>query len=127
MAARFIQIAVIYLVIGALVGLAMGISGNFTFVPVHAHVLLAGWLSLAMAGVIYHLYPAAASTRLAKGHFWLHNLGLPTFMIGLAVMLGGNMAFLPVVAIGAATLLLGLILFAANVLLKVRAAGGSAG
>jgi hypothetical protein len=42
-------------------------------------------------------------------------------------MLGGNMAFLPVTAGGATVLLVGLILFAANVLLKVRAPGGSAG
>ena len=123
MAARFIQIAVIYLVIGGILGLAMGISTNFTLVPVHAHVLLAGWLSLAMAGVVYNLYPAAASTKLAKAHFWLHNIGLPIFMGSLAIMLGtGNQGLTPMVAIGAMTLLVGLVLFAANVLLRVRPA-----
>jgi cbb3-type cytochrome oxidase subunit 1 len=48
-------------------------------VPVHAHVLLLGWASLALAGVVYHLYPAAAGTRLARWHFWLHNGGLALF------------------------------------------------
>jgi len=120
MAPRFIQIAVVYLVLGGILGLVMGISGKFTLVPVHAHVLLAGWLTLAMAGVVYHLSPLAAQTRLAKIHFWLHNLGLPTFMVGLAIMLGGNEAMLPVVAGGALVLLVGLVLFAANVLMKVR-------
>ena len=123
MAARFIQIAVIYLVIGGILGLVMGITTNFTLVPVHAHVLLAGWLSLAMAGVVYHLYPAAAATKLAKVHFWLHNIGLPVFMGALAgMLLSGNQGLTPVVAGGALTLLVGLVLFAANVLLRVRPA-----
>jgi len=122
MAQRFIQIAVVYLVLGAMLGLAMGISGKFTLTPVHAHLLLVGWLSLAMAGVIYHLYPAAGRTGLAKAHFWLHNIGLPVFMIGLGLMLTGSDGFLPVVATGASVVLLGLVLFSANVLLRVRAA-----
>ena len=123
MAARFIRIAVIYLVIGGFMGLYMGITTKFTLTPVHAHVLLAGWLSLAMAGVVYHLYPGAATTKLAKAHFWLHNIGLPIFMAGLAAMLlTGNMGLTPLVAGGALTLLVGLVLFAANVLLKVRPA-----
>ena len=123
MAARFIRIAVIYLVIGGLMGMYMGITTKFTLTPVHAHVLLAGWLSLAMAGVVYNLYPAAATTKLAKAHFWLHNVGLPIFMIGLAgFLLSGNEAMTPVVAGGALVLLVGLVLFAANVLMNVRQA-----
>lgn len=122
MAQRFIQIAVVYLVFGAVLGLVMGISGRFTVTPVHTHLLLAGWLSLAMAGVIYHTYPAAGQTALAKAHFWLHNIGLPVFMIGLGLMLTGSDRLMPVVATGASVLLLGLVLFSANVLLRVRAA-----
>ena len=122
MAARFIQIAVIYLVIGGIMGLYMGITTKFTLTPVHAHVLLAGWLSLAMAGVVYRLYPDAAGTRLAKTHFWLHNVGLPVFMVGLgAFLLTGNQSMVPLTAAGATVLLAGLVLFAANVLLKVKA------
>ena len=123
MAARFIQIAVVYLVIGGVMGLYMGITTKFTLTPVHAHVLLAGWLSLAMAGVVYTLYPAAAATRLAKLHFWLHNVGLPIFMAGLAAfLLSGNEKIGPVIAGGALVLLVGLVLFAANVLMNVRQA-----
>ena len=121
MAARFIKIAVIYLVIGGCMGLYMGITTKFTLTPVHAHVLLAGWLSLAMAGVVYNLYPSAAATKLAKAHFWLHNVGLPIFMIGLAAfLLSGNQGMIPVTAGGAMVLLAGLVLFAANVLMNVR-------
>jgi cbb3-type cytochrome oxidase subunit 1 len=122
MGLNFIRIAVIYLVIGTSLGIAMGISQRFTLIPVHAHVLLLGWVTLAIAGVVYHLYPVAANTRLARIHFWLHNLGLPVFMVALALMLSGHESLMPVVAIAALVVLLGLVLFAANFLLSTRTA-----
>ena len=90
MGLRFIKIAVVYLFAGAVPGPGDGHLGKFALAPVHAHLLLLGWASLALAGVVYHLYPAAATTRLATLHFWLHNLGLPVFMAGLAAMLTGT-------------------------------------
>lgn len=126
MGLRFLKIAVVYLVLGALLGLIMGISQQFTLAPVHAHLGLLGWASLALAGVIYHLYPAAATTLLARIHFWLHNLGLPVFMIALGLVLSGNQGALPIVAAGATTVLAALILFAANVLINVKAPATSA-
>lgn len=122
MALRFLKIAVVYLFLGACLGLAMGISGKFTLAPVHAHLLLLGWVSLALAGLVYHWYPAASVTRLARLHFWLHNIGLPGFMIGLAAMLSGEERALPLVAGFAVVALLGLALFAANVLLNIKPA-----
>ena len=62
------------------------------------------------------------TTRLARAHFWLHNLGLPVFMVGLAIMLGAGVELVAVTAAGATVLLVGLVLFAANVLMTVRAA-----
>jgi cbb3-type cytochrome oxidase subunit 1 len=122
MGLNFIRIAVIYLVIGTSLGIAMGISQRFTLIPVHAHVLLLGWATLAIAGVVYQLYPMAANTRLARIHFWLHNLGLPVFMVALALMLSGHESLMPLVAIAALVVLLGLFLFAANFLLTTRTA-----
>lgn len=119
MAHRLIWIAALYLVVGTMLGLYMGTTENFALMPVHAHVLLAGWLSLAMAGVIYRLYPAASDTRLAKTHFWLHNLGLPMFMLGLASKLTGHdvPALLPV---GALSFFVGLLCLSLNVWRHVR-------
>jgi cbb3-type cytochrome oxidase subunit 1 len=118
---RFLKVAVVYLVIGAALGLGMGISGKFTLTPVHAHLLLLGWASLALAGLVYHCYPGAALTRLARIHFWLHNIGLPGFMIGLALLLTGSQWALPLAAGSASIVLIGLALFAANVLINVKA------
>jgi len=122
MALRFIKIAVVYLLIGALVGLGMGISQQFTLAPVHAHLLLLGWASFALVGLVYHLYPAAAETRLASIHFWLHNLGLPAFMLALGMLLTGHEGAGPFVAISAIVVILGLTSFVANVLTNVKPA-----
>jgi|SRR4029453_11311757 hypothetical protein len=120
MGLRFLKIAVVYLVIGALLGFTMGITQKFTLVPVHAHMLLLGWASLALAGLVYHLYPAASTTRLARLHFWLHNLGLPLFMVGLGFLLTGNESILPLVIVSSIAVIVGLLLFAANVLLNIK-------
>ncbi len=109
MGLHFLKIAVVYLFIGTLLGLTMGITQKFVLVPVHAHLLLLGWASLALAG-----------------HFWLHNIGLPVFMVGLGFVLTGGEWALPAVIISAIAVLLGLALFAANVLLNVKAAPLSA-
>ena len=121
MGVKFIRIAVVYLLIGAIVGLAMGMSQQFTLAPVHAHLLLLGWASMALAGLIYHWHPAAGATRLARIHFWVHNLALPVFMVSLGMLLTGTEAVLPLVAAAATVMLAGLALFAANVLLHVKA------
>jgi cbb3-type cytochrome oxidase subunit 1 len=119
---NFLRIAVVYLFLGALMGLVMGITQKFVLAPVHAHILLLGWASLALAGIVYHLYPVASSTRLARMHFWLHNLGLPVFMVGLALLLTGTEAGNPLTAVGATVVLFGLALFSANVILNAKPA-----
>jgi len=124
MGLTLLKIAVVYLVIGGSLGLTMGITEKFALAPVHAHLLLVGWASLALAGLIYHAYPAASITRLARIHFWLHNLGLPVFMVGLALVLSGGesaRSALPILASAAAVVLAGLFVFAANVLINVKA------
>lgn len=121
MGLTFLKIAVVYLFVGAALGLGMGIAQNFALVPVHAHLLLLGWASLALAGLVYHLYPAAATTRLARVHFWLHNLGLPAFMLALGLYLLGLEPLVPVVAATGIVVLVGLGIFAVNVLVNARA------
>ena len=121
MGLKLLKIAVVYLVVGGSLGLGMGITQKFALAPVHAHLVLVGWASLALAGLICHVYPAASTTRLARIHFWLHNLGLPVFMAGLALVLSGNEAVIPVLAAAATVVLVGLFVFAANVLINVKA------
>jgi hypothetical protein len=123
MAIRFLRIAVLYLTVGVCMGLYMGISQTFTLHPVHAHLNLLGWASLALCGLVYAAFPAAAETRLAKIHFWLHNLGLPPLMLALALLLSGNAAMEPVVGILSIVVALGILMFVINVWVSVRPAG----
>ena len=122
MGLRFLRIAVVYLFIGALLGGFMGFSQQFTLAPVHAHLLLLGWASFALAGLVYHLYPAASETLLARIHFWLHNLGLPAFMLALGMLLNGHESAGPFVGISAGVVIIGLTIFAINVLMNVKPA-----
>jgi hypothetical protein len=126
MATRFIKIAVLYLAVGVTLGLIMGIRQSFTLAPVHAHINLLGWASLALVGLVYHAYPQAAETRLARIHLWLHNLGLPPLMIALALMLSGNTAMEPVVGIFSMVVALGIAAFVINIWMAVRPAAAPA-
>lgn len=125
MGIRLLKIAVVYMQIGVAAGLVMGATHQFQYAPVHAHLALLGWASLALAGLIYHLYPDASETKLAKVHFWLHNTGLPVFMIGLFLLISGNTLAEPFVRIGAVTTFAGLLMFTINVLRAVRLADAS--
>ncbi|MBH9552401.1 hypothetical protein I7X43_05995 [Inhella sp. 4Y17] len=75
---------------------------------------------MALAGLIYTHYPQAAGTRLAQVHFWLHNLGLPVFMGGLALFLLGNTWAGPLLGIGSTVVWLSLVLFAVNLWRSLR-------
>ena len=104
----------------------MGLTQKFVLVPVHAHLLLLGWASLALAGLVYHIYPAASTTRLARFHFWLHNIGLPLFMVGLGFLLTGTESVFVLVLVSAVAVIVGLVLFAANVLLNIKSPSSAA-
>ena len=114
MARIWILIAVTYLVAGATVGGIMGASMNFTFAPVHAHLNLLGWASMALAGLIYDRFPQAGGSRLGVAHFWLHNTVLPALMVVLFLFLGGNQALGPVLGLFSVLMLLTLVVFAVN-------------
>jgi cbb3-type cytochrome oxidase subunit 1 len=76
---------------------------------------------LALAGVIYVLFPKAGNNRLAVAHFWLQNVGLLVFVTGLFIIDSGNAAagIVPTSA-GAILAILGIIVFAINVWTNVR-------
>lgn len=77
-------------------------------------------MSLAIAGIIYHLYPNLAKTASAKIHFWLHNIGLPIMMISIALgILGAGTIFFPLATLGGAMTVIGIFFFGYNVLARI--------
>ncbi len=122
LARLWILIAVTYLVVGATAGVIMGARMDFTYAPVHAHINLLGWASMALAGLIYDRFPRAGGSRLGVAHFWLHNTVLPALMVVLFLFLGGNQSLGPVLGIFSVLMLLTLALFAVNLWLNLRRA-----
>lgn len=120
MGINLMKIASVYLVIGILFGMFMSITHKFGYASVHAHINLLGWASLALAGIIYYLFPSASESVLAKIHFWLHNLGLPVMMIGLILLVNEVAGVEPVIATGGVLVTLGIIAFMFNMLKNVR-------
>ncbi|WP_419955663.1 cytochrome-c oxidase [Neobacillus niacini] len=115
MGKTYLKVASVYFTIGVLAGLIMGIIHDFRFTSVHAHVNLLGWVTMALFGIIYHFYPNAANSKLAKIQFWLHNIGVPVMLGGIALqILGVSAALLPTI-IGSLAVVIGVILFMVNV------------
>lgn len=115
----WIKIAVVYLLLGVALGIFMGTSQNFTLRPVHAHVNLLGWATLALAGLIYSVFPEAGNSKLAKAHFWLMNLALPVMMGALTLLLSGKTAVVPVLAASEIAAAAAIAAFALNVFLNL--------
>ncbi|WP_141432166.1 cytochrome-c oxidase [Bacillus sp. 03113] len=116
MGKRYLKVAAVYFTIGVLLGFVMGIAQDFRLASVHAHINLLGWVSMALFGIIYHFYPNAAETKVAKTQFWLHNIGIPVMQGGIAFeILTGITAVLPLIIVGSILVVVSVLLFTINV------------
>src|SRR5688572_31126018 len=100
-ARNFFTMAVIYSIVGMMLGLSMAMSHDHSQLPTHAHIMVLGWLMSAVFAVFYHLMPAARCSRLATVHFWLAAISSLGMFIGLFVLYGGNPAIEPVLGVSA--------------------------
>jgi cbb3-type cytochrome oxidase subunit 1 len=118
--ALWLKLAVLYLIAGVSLGIAMGASENFVMRPVHAHLNLLGWTTMALAGVVYTVFPQAGLSRLATIHFWLHNVSLPIMMGALSLLLLGHTQVVPVLAASEMVAAAGVLVFACNIFMNVN-------
>lgn len=81
----------LYLLVGIILGMYMGGKQDFTLAPVHAHINLLGFTLMTLFGVAYRVMPQLAGNMLAKVHFWLHQIGAFVMLIGLFLLMSGNM------------------------------------
>ncbi len=106
MKTALIKISVVYFMIGISFWLYMSAMHVFSMTIVH---VLLGWMSLGIAETFYVIFPQLAETTAAKGHFWLHNIGLPVMMISIALaILGAGSVFFPIATIGGALTVIGI-------------------
>ncbi|HEX8666365.1 MAG TPA: hypothetical protein VF744_20295 [Beijerinckiaceae bacterium] len=110
----FVLTAAACLIGGVGMGIFMGIAHDFQFAPVHAHLNLLGWASLALFGLVYKAWPALAQSRIALAHFALAAPSALVFPVGIYLSIAHQN---PGLAIGASLLwLAGAVAFFANLL-----------
>lgn len=116
----FFGAAVLYGLAGMCLGIFMGSSGDHSLSPVHAHINLLGWATLALMGTFYGLAGAQAPSRLAWINFAVSNLGNLISLPLLALLLKGNTSVVPFMAAGEILLVLGMLIFGLSILSVAR-------
>lgn len=120
MGAKFIKAAVIYFLIGTVLGLVMGATDHMEYTSAHAHINLLGWASLAVIGVIYKVYSEAGETKLARIQFMLHNIGLPLLILSMVFFANGmNNMGIPFAVLGGLLVIASVILMTINVFKRI--------
>jgi len=82
----FFAVGALCALAGMLWGSSMGISGDHTMAPAHAHLNLVGWCTLSIMGAFYGLAGDAAPRRLAWINLVLSAAGA-VLMAGMLVLL----------------------------------------
>ena len=119
-ATTWLKAAIVYLIAGVSIGIGMGATENFTLRPVHAHLNLLGWATVAIAGLVYAVFPAAGRSRLARIHFWMHHTAVPVMMAALTALLFGHTSAIPFLVTAEMVAALGVLVFAWNIFTNVR-------
>lgn len=94
----FLLLATVLLLVGAGLGIKMGASEDFQLAPVHAHINLAGWVSLALFGLTYRAYPQLAARRIASLHFVVSAAAAVLLPIGIGFAILRSQPGLAIVA-----------------------------
>ena len=108
----YFRAAVLFLLAGIGIGLHMSISGTHNVIGAHAHINLLGWVTSALFGGYFALNPGKARGRLPLIQFTIYVLGVVVMGVSLYLLLSGNAAAEPLVAISSLVTLLGVLIFA---------------
>ncbi len=126
----YLRMSVIYFVTGAAVGFGMLLwpAETGSFIELHVHLNLLGFMSMMIYGVGYHILPRFSgmhiySPKIMKIQFWLANGGLIGMGISWPFVSGGSTGF-PETAlmISAFLSLVSVVLFAFNILKTIKPA-----
>ena len=83
----FILVALIYLMAGEAFGEYMAATQDHSLFPAHAHLNLLGWVTLAIFGVVHHIFPQLGTSRLAIWQFGIAVASVPVMTFGIAYVL----------------------------------------
>ena len=79
---RLIRLAAIFGLLGTYIGSHMSGAASYEFRPIHAHILLVGWLSMFAWGIFYRVYKVK-SPKLVMAHGWTAILGVFGLTMGM--------------------------------------------
>ena len=116
----FFTAAIVYGLIGLLLGLHMAIGHDHGQRPTHAHIMVIGWVSFAIFGLFYYLLENSVPRLLSLIHFWLAQLSMAGLAIGLWLVYAGHVQYELVPALSAIGYALSFAVFAATALLAMR-------
>ena len=122
----YFRTAIVLLVIGIGIGIHMSIQGDHSPMGAHAHLNLLGWVTSSLFAIYYALHPGKAGGRLPMIQYAVYMIGLLVMIPSLYIMLKGNPAMEPLVAIGSLITFAGVLLFAWIVFSPASAATSNA-
>lgn len=93
----FLTVAILQALAGMGLGIFMGITGDYTLAPAHAHNNLLGWVSMAIFGLYYAVAGEVALRRLSAIHFLLALVANLVFPVGIGLVVSGKGESLSVV------------------------------
>lgn len=106
----YVAIALLWAVAGMLLGLYMGITNDHTLLTVHVAMMLSGFVTLLLYGVLYRLWPMMKKSPLALAQFWISAVGVAVLIIGsYFLVMNGS---IPLAAIGSIAMIAGAALIA---------------
>lgn len=108
----YFKTAIVFLIVGIMMGLQMSISGNHNVIGAHAHANLLGWVTMALFGTYFAFMTEKAQSRLAMIQYGVYAAGVVVMTPSLYFMLQGNPALEPLVAAGSLIAFAGVLLFA---------------
>ena len=116
----FIRASLVWFALGIALGLAMAMRPAWViYRPAHAHMVVAGFITMMVFGVGYQLLPrlfgfALHGPRLAVLHWWLANAGLAAMVIGFFAAPHIGPRSVPVTATGGVLFAAGALSFVFN-------------
>src|SRR5262249_6308305 len=123
LSARFFGTALVYAILGMVLGNVMGASGDHSQMPTHAHLMLIGWVSFAIFGFFYHMFAERGPPLLARRHFWLAPAAYLCLVVALYRIFPGQADMgEPIAGVASIGYLLSMVLFALVALPVVRGA-----
>ncbi len=116
----FFTSALVYGVLGMLLGLHMGTSHDHGQMPTHAHIMVIGWLSFAVFGLFYSAYAHATPRLLSQVHFWLAQISFLALVVGLWLVYSGRTEYEMVPAVSSTAYAVSFLVFAVVAISAMR-------